>query len=170
MSLSEREAWTILHGTLLGTIFLLAFAGGLAGLYRRIPERLSTALTHNPIRLARLCAWLTAAMAWLTVLSGTFVVYPWYRDGTASSPRAFLLASPGTAEWHAFGMEWKEHVGWLAAIAATVVAYAITYYGPTMAGRVGERRALTIFYVAGFSAAAIAGMFGAFINKVAPIR
>jgi hypothetical protein len=50
-------------------------------------------------------------------------------------------------------MEWKEHVGWLAPIAATVVAFAVTYY-----------------FVVSFATAAIAGMFGAFINKVAPIR
>jgi hypothetical protein len=28
MSLTEREAWTVIHGMVLGAIFLLAFAGG----------------------------------------------------------------------------------------------------------------------------------------------
>jgi 1,4-dihydroxy-2-naphthoyl-CoA synthase len=46
----------------------------------------------------------------------------------------------------------------------------VTYYGPTLAKKVGERRALMIFFVVAFLAAAAAGMFGAFINKVAPIR
>ena len=32
MELNSRETWTVIHGLILGTIFLLAFAGGLAGL------------------------------------------------------------------------------------------------------------------------------------------
>ena len=67
-------------------------------------------------------------------------------------------------------MEWKEHVGWLAPIAATVVAFAVTYYGPMLAKKAGECRALMIFYILAFATAAIAGLFGAFINKIAPIR
>jgi len=51
-----------------------------------------------------------------------------------------------------------------------VVAFAVTYYGPALAKKVGERRALMIFFVAAFATAAIAGVFGAFINKVAPVR
>ena len=33
MSISIREAWTVIHGMVFGAGFLLAFAGGLAGLY-----------------------------------------------------------------------------------------------------------------------------------------
>jgi len=69
-----------------------------------------------------------------------------------------------------FGMEWKEHVSWLAPIAATVVAFAVTYYGQTLAQKANERRALLIFYIIAFLTAGIAGVFGAFINKVVPIR
>ena len=121
--------------------------------------------------------WGMATIAWATVITGTFIVYPWYRakppEGTvdlANFPRYLLLASPNTAAWHTFGMEWKEHVGWLAPIAATVVAFAVTYYGPALAKKVGERRALMIFFVISFFAATAAGVFGAFINKVAPVR
>jgi hypothetical protein len=31
---TSRETWTLIHGLILGTFFLLAFAGGLAGLWR----------------------------------------------------------------------------------------------------------------------------------------
>jgi hypothetical protein len=79
-----------------------------------------------------------------------------------------LLADPSIAEWHRFGMEWKEHVGWSAPIAATMVAFAVTYYGPRLAKKADERRSPMIFYVIGFAAAATAGVFGAFINTVAP--
>jgi hypothetical protein len=114
--------------------------------------------------------WAMAVIAWATVITGTFIVYPWYRAQDPTSARSILLADPATAQWHSFGMEWKEHVGWLAPIAATVVAFAVTYYGPSLAKKVGERRALLIFFVIAFTAAGIAGMFGAFINKVAPVR
>ncbi len=33
MSLNVREFWAAAHGMILGAVFLLAFAGGLAGLY-----------------------------------------------------------------------------------------------------------------------------------------
>jgi len=177
MSVSAREAWTVLHGMLFGAGFLVAFTGGLAGLYSLRPEWVTVqGIKERMVRL-KVGLWAMAVLAWATVISGSFIVYPWYRaappEGTTdltAYPRYLLLADPSQAQWHKLGMEWKEHVGWLAPIAATVVAFAVTYYGPTLAERVGERRALIIFYILAFTAAAIAGTFGAFINKVAPIR
>jgi len=170
MSISIRESWTVLHGMLFGAAFLLAFAGGLAGLYSLQPEWVTVeGLKERMFRL-KAGLWGMALIAWLTVISGTFIVYPWYRVKDPTSPRSILLADPSTAAWHTFGMEWKEHVGWLAPIAATIVAFAVTYYGPALAQKVGERRALMVFFIVAFATAAIAGMFGAFINKVAPVR
>jgi hypothetical protein len=170
MSVSDREAWTVLHGMIFGAVFLLAFAGGLAGLYSLRPEWLTVAGIKE--RMARMTVglWVMAGVAWLTVISGTFVVYPWYRDPAKTSAKSILLANAGTAEWHNFGMEWKEHVGWLAPIAATVVAFTVAYYGPALAKKVGERRTVAIFFIVAFTCAAFAGIFGAFLNKVAPVR
>lgn len=170
MSVSEREAWTVLHGMIFGAVFLLAFGGGLAGLYSLRPEWVTMAGIKERMLRMKAGLWVMAGVAWLTVFSGTFIVYPWYRSPAKDSARSILLANPGTAEWHSFGMEWKEHVGWLAPIAATIVAYAISYYGPSLAKKVGERRTLAIFFTVAFATAAIAGIFGAFLNKVAPVR
>ncbi len=177
MEVTLREGWTVLHGMLFGAAFLVAFAGGLAGLYSLRPEWVTVAGIQERMMRLKVGLWGMAGIAWATVVTGTFIVYPWYRakppEGTvdlSAFPRYLLLANPNTAEWHNFGMEWKEHVGWLAPIAATVVAFAVTYYGPSLAKRVGERRALMIFFIASFAAATAAGVFGAFINKVAPIR
>ncbi len=177
MEISIREVWTVLHGMLFGAAFLVAFAGGLAGLYSLRPEWVTVAGIQERMMRLKVGLWGMAAIAWATVITGTFIVYPWYRakppEGTVdltNFPRYLLLANPNTAAWHSFGMEWKEHVGWLAPIAATVVAFAVTYYGPSLAKRVGERRALMVFFVISFLAATVAGVFGAFINKVAPIR
>jgi hypothetical protein len=85
-------------------------------------------------------------------------------------PRNFLLSSPDTVLWHTFGMEWKEHVAWLTPIIATSVAFIVTRYG----GRRGQmpkvRNALITMFTMAFMAAAAAGLFGAFINKIAPTR
>lgn len=177
MEISVREGWTVLHGMLFGAAFMVAFAGGLAGMYSLRPEWVTVAGVKERLLRLKVGMWAMALIAWATVVSGTFIVYPWYRakppegiTDLTSYPRYWLLASESTAGWHQFGMEWKEHVGWLAPIAATVVAFAVTYYGPSLAKRVGERRALMVFFVVSFAAASIAGIFGAFINKIAPIR
>src|SRR6266511_2810568 len=114
MELTSRETWTLIHGLILGSLFLLAFAGGLAGLYS-----------------------FRTVLAWATVITGTWVVYPWYRETIAGkslaacgglqapnskcSPKEFLLSntSGDTSDWHEFGMEWKEHIAWMAPMLAT---------------------------------------------------
>src|SRR5262245_21207005 len=173
MSISALESWTVLHGMGFGALFLVAFAGGLAGLYSLRPEWVTVVGIQERLTRLKVGLWGMAAVAWATVITGSFVVYPWYRaappKGTVdltNFPRYLLLANPNTAEWHNFGMEWKERVGWLAPSAATVVAFAVTYYGPALAKKVGERRALMVFFIVAFLAAAAAGIFGAFINKV----
>jgi hypothetical protein len=176
MEVSVREGWTVLHGMLFGAVFLLAFAGGLAGLYSLRPEWVTVEGIKERLFRMKVGLWSMALVAWATVISGTFIVYPWYRAkppqgaDLSAFPRSLLLSKPTTAEWHNFGMEWKEHVGWLAPIAATVVAFVVMYYGPQLTKKVGERRAVMVFFVIAFATAAIAGVFGAFINKVAPIR
>jgi hypothetical protein len=117
-----------------------------------------------------------AVVAWLTVIIGTWIVYPWYRAkplagaDLAMFPRSFLLSKPTTAEWHKFGMEWKEHVAWLAPILATAVAYMVTRYGNKLAKDDQVRRAVIVLFSVAFFAAAVAGLFGALINKAAPVR
>jgi len=120
-----------------------------------------------------------AALAWLTVILGTYVVYPWYRakppagTGTAmlaGYPKYLLVSSPRTAEWHEFGMEWKEHVAWFTPILATAVAFVVTRYRGRLAADVDVRRALLILLCLAFFTASVAGLLGALINKAAPTR
>ena len=181
MEFTERELWAVIHGLVLGTLFLLAFGGGLAGIYS-LKERYLTAegLAERSPRLL-IGTSIMAVVAWLTVLTGTFIVYPWYRVTPPTGvdlkdqsvlgdfPRYWLLASDRTAEWHKFGMEWKEHVAWMAPFLATAVAFAVIYYGAQLARRGEIRRAVMIFFTLAFLAAGAAGLFGAFITKVAPV-
>jgi hypothetical protein len=182
MEFSDKEIWAVGHGLILGTLFLLAFGGGLAGLYSLKAQLLTEeGIAERTPRLL-IGSVVMAVVAWLTVLSGTFVVYPWYRaappeglDQTVQSPglldfpRYWLLASDRTAEWHKFGMEWKEHVAWIAPFLATAVAFAVLYYGSQLVRRGEIRRAAIIFFTLAFIAAGVAGLFGAFITKAAPV-
>ena len=169
MELSQRELWTVLHGMVLGATFLLAFAGGLAGLYSLRPELLTATGIRERLPRLEIGTVVMAIVAWLTVLSGTWIVYVWYRDPAPTSPRSLLLANPAKAEWHTFGMEWKEHIAWLAPMVATAVAFAVVYYGPRLAKEPGMRKVLIALFVFAFAVAGVAGLFGAFINKMAPI-
>ena len=176
MSMTDREIWGLIHGMGFGALFLLAFAGGMAGLYSLRPELLT--VTGIRERMTRLVAgtWLMAIAAWGTVLTGTYVVYPWYRakppEGAAllDYPRYYLLANPNLAEWHNFGMEWKEHVAWFSPILATVVAFVVLRYGKRLAEYPYLRNVLMVTFVLAFGAAAVAGLMGALITKAAPIH
>jgi len=176
MELTNRESWAVIHGMVLGALFLLAFGGGLAGLWS-LREKLLTSEGVSE-RTPRLLIGTVgmAVVAWLAVIVGTWVVYPWYRavppEGTTdltSFPKSLLLASPTTADWHNFAMEWKEHVAWFAPFLATAVAFAVAYYGLQLVRRGDIRRAAMVFFVLAFVAAGIAGLFGALITKAAPI-
>lgn len=176
MSISGREFWTVIHGMGVGTIFLLAFAGGLAGLWSLRPEWVTAAGIQERLRRLYAGTWIMAIIAWLTVITGTYIVYPWYRAKPPAGadlsqfPRSYLLANPELAAWHTFGMEWKEHVAWLSPILATAVAYVVVRYGPMLANEPKIRQALIVLFTLSFFAAGVAGVFGAFINKMAPIR
>ncbi|HEV8282570.1 MAG TPA: hypothetical protein VGQ02_11960, partial [Candidatus Limnocylindrales bacterium] len=90
-------------------------------------------------------------------------------DALKEFPRYWLIAGERTAQWHEFGMEWKEHVAWLAPFLATAVAFTVLYYGVQLVRRGEIRNALIVFFTLAFIAAGIAGLFGAFITKAAPV-
>ena len=176
MTLTARESWAVIHGMMLGALFLLAFAGGLAELINLGSEWTTEAGIVKRVRRLIAGTWIMAIVAWLTVITGTYIVYPWYRakppEGADLTmfPRSFLLSKPDTAGWHNFGMEWKEHVAWFAPILATAVAYMVTRYGTKLAKDEQVRHAIIVLFTIAFLTAAVAGLFGAFINKAAPIH
>jgi hypothetical protein len=174
--MTDREIWGLIHGMGFGALFLLAFAGGLAGLYSLRPELLTvTGLRERMIRLVAGTS-LMAIAAWGTVITGTYIIYPWYRAAPPAGanlidyPRYYLLDNPNLAAWHTFGMEWKEHVAWFAPILATVVAFIVLRYGKKLAEMPYLRNVVIISFVVAFTAAAVAGLFGALITKAAPIH
>jgi hypothetical protein len=117
MELTNRETWALIHGMGLGALFLLAFGGGLAGLYSLRPNLLTEEGVAERTPRLLIGTIGMAVVAWVAVIVGTWIVYPWYRavppEGTTdltAFPKSLLVASPNTADWHNFAMEWKEHV------------------------------------------------------------
>ncbi|MFG3497999.1 hypothetical protein [Streptomyces sp. NPDC047928] len=170
LGFTGREWWTVVHGMGLGALFLLAFAGGLAELYSLKPTLVTRAGVVRRMRRVRIGVTGMAVAAWATVITGTWTVYPWYRERTPDSARSQLLADPATADWHEFGMEWKEHIAWFSPFLATAVAFIVWYYGPGLIRHERVRHTTIALFVLAFAFAAIAGALGAFITKVAPVQ
>ena len=169
MDLTNREFWALVHGVLLGGAFLLAFTGGLAGFFSLRPELLTAQGVRERVRRLE---WGTVAMAiltWLTVIVGTWIVYPWYREDTPDSPRSLLLENPDTADWHEFAMEWKEHIAWISPMLATAAAFMVLYYRDDLIRNTLAKRIAMGLFIAAFVVAVIAGLLGALITKKAPV-
>ena len=92
MEMTARSLWTMVHGMGFGALYLLACSGAFVELYRRYAPSSSGEVTEGDETF--LCAYLIAmaVVAWITVLTGAFIIYPWYR----------AAAPPGTADLSAF--------------------------------------------------------------------
>lgn len=170
MSFTDRELWGLIHGMGFGALFLLAFAGGLAEFWGLRPALETVEGMAGKIRRLKIGTTLMMIAAWGTVLTGTWIVYPWYREQVPTSPRSVLLSSTETELWHKFAFEWKEHVAWIAPILSTVVVFIVFYYGAGLIKNDRARKIAMAMLSASFVIAAIAGALGAFVTKVAPIR
>ncbi len=177
MELTQHSLMTVLHGLIFGGFFLLAIFGVVAELCRSFWTRQPAMLTDRGHAMERFYLILLVGLGWAAVLSGAYIVYPWYRaippaglSDLSGFPQRLLLSSPTTAGWHSLGMEWKEHVAWMAPIAMTMVAYVLTVYKKRTEQFMRIRATVLSFAVVAFLAAASAGLFGAMLNKVAPVK
>jgi hypothetical protein len=156
---------------------LLACSGALVELYRFTTSSDPVETTAGEERFIKAYLMIMVVFAWTAVLTGAYVIYPWYRavapPGTtdlSAFPQRLLLASPTTSGWHSLGMEWKEHVAWFAPISITMVAFVFIRYGRDLRNHRQLRAGVLSFALVSFVAAGIAGFFGAMINKYAPVQ
>jgi hypothetical protein len=176
MEIDSHSLWTLIHGMGFGALYLLASSGALFALHQRL-QPASPAVSSGNNRFLGAYLSLMAALAWLSVLTGTYIIYPWYRfpapagaTNLAPYPRALLLAHPSTSAWHSVGMEWKEHVAWLVPIAITATAFVVLRYGRELSRHPQLRTVLLTFVVTSLIAAGVAGFFGAMLDKNAPVE
>jgi hypothetical protein len=170
MELTFRELVTALHGMLFGGFFLMALFG------------VHVLLLDRPAAPAPTPHWQSfylvamTVLGWAAVLSGAYIIYPWYRAvapagaDLALYPKFLLTAHPSTAGWHSLGMEWKEHVAWIAPMATTMVAFVLLKHRAAWNAHRQVRATVLGFAAAAFLAAAIAGGWGAMIDKKAPVQ
>jgi hypothetical protein len=177
MEITTRALWATIHGMGFGALYLLACSGALVELYRRYAPGPAQSSMAGEERFLQVYLVLMAVLAWLAVITGTYILYPWYRAvapaGTANLaafPQQFLKSNPATIGWHSLGMEWKEHVAWLTPISTTMAAAVFLRYGREIRNHPQLRSALLCFVAVSFLAAAVAGFFGAMINKHAPLE
>ena len=177
MEITVRSLLTLIHGMGFGALYLLACSGAIVELYRRYSPVAQAPVTARDEAFLRLYLVVMAAFAWLAVLTGAYLIYPFYRaaapPGTvnlAGFPQRLLMSSPSTIAWHSIGMEWKEHVAWLAPISITMAAAVFLRYGRHLRRHPRLRSAVLCFVLVSFLAAGIAGFFGAMIDKYAPVQ
>lgn len=152
-----------------GAGFLLAFSGGLSGFWSLRPELVTAAGVVERTRRLVIGTVSMAAIAWATVITGTWIVYPWYREKDPTSAKERLLADPDTADWHHFGMEWKEHAAWVVPFLATAAAFIVVYYKTDLVRNNAARRLGMTLLIAAFAVAAVVGALGALITKNATV-
>ncbi len=179
MQITLRELVTILHGMLFGGFFLMAL---FAAFVLLLDWSDSGRCELHAASVPPVPRWQTtyfialAACGWAAVLSGAYVIYPWYRAAAPAGadlalyPKALLTSHATTAGWHTLGMEWKEHVAWIAPMAATMVAFVMTRHRAAWNASCQVRNAVLGFAAAAFLATALAGGWGAMIAKAAPVR
>jgi hypothetical protein len=177
MELTARAFWTIVHGMGFGALYLLACSGAMVEWWRHTSSQRGGAGGAAGDTFLRVYLTSMAALAWLAVLTGAYIIYPWYRAAApanmsdlAGYPQRSLLSSAATAQWHTIGMEWKEHVAWLAPISITMAAAVFFKYGERgIRAYPALRKAVLGFVLVSFFSAAIAGLFGALLSKKAPV-
>ncbi|HEY2469130.1 MAG TPA: hypothetical protein VGI45_15010 [Terracidiphilus sp.] len=176
MEMTTRGLWTLIHGMGFGGIYLLACPVAIIEVFRRYKP-----YALQPIEIADetfLGRWFVAmaVLAWITVLTGAYMIYPWYRavppPGTAvldAFPQAMLKSSSDTIGWHSIGMEWKEHIAWIVPISITMAASVFLHYRRSLRNYPQLRLAVLIFVFVSFGCAGIAGFFGAELSEHAPV-
>jgi hypothetical protein len=174
---SERSLWTMIHGIGLGGSALLALAAALFAVYLMRPLRGPVGPSEDRSGPVAALTSFIALMIWLTTIVGTYVIFPPYRatppEGTsdlAQFPRSRLLAEPATAWLHAYAMETKEHLPFIAAILATAVAFVAWRYRRRFLEDRQLRRIATGFLAMCFLIVSYVSLLGVFINKVAPLE
>jgi hypothetical protein len=177
MLFTDRSIWTMVHGIGLGGAALMGLAAALFYVYAaRISHGPALAAANASRALAALSVF-TAVMLWLTVLVGTYVIFPPYRATPPAGvtdltqfPRSLIQASSETAWLHSFAMESKEHVPWIASMLATAVAFVTVRYRATVLNDAALRNMAAILLGICFALVSFVSLMGIFVNKVAPLQ
>jgi hypothetical protein len=168
---------TMMHGIVFGGGALLSLFAALCLLYASGLAHPTGTIRTGPSRVVALLTTAAAVALWMTVIGGTYVVFPPYRvpppEGVTSLlayPRAFVLSDPSTAWLHSFGMEIKEHVPWIAAMLTTAVAFVATRHREQLWKDALLNRTVMAVLALCLALVSFVSLLGVFVNKVAPVQ
>lgn len=171
---SAASIWTMIHGIALGGGALVTLFAALFSL--QVMDR------EGPVKSShtRYLVWLmmiTVVLLWLSVLVGTYIIFPPYRatppEGLVDLtrfPKSFVQSNPNTAWLHSFAMETKEHVPWISAMLATAVAFIGAYYRSQVLTNKSLNQVATILLTISFLLVSYVALLGIFVNKAAPLQ
>ena len=176
MLFTDRSIWTMVHGIGLGGAAMMGLAAAWFYLYAARATDESGASPTASRALAGVTIF-TAATLWVTVLVGTYIIFPLYRATPPAGvtdltefPRTLVLANPDTAWLHSFAMESKEHMPWIASMLATAVAFvSARYRSRALYDKSLRNMALGLLAIS-FALVAFVSLMGVFVNKVAPLQ
>jgi hypothetical protein len=176
MLFSTPSVLTMVHGIVFSGGALLALAAALFSVrVLALPDGAEVPHAHAH-GFARVTA-MAAGLLWVSVIAGAFVVFPLYRlappEGAtdlAAFPRALLMSDPETRWLHAFAMEIKEHLPWVAAMLATAAAFVAQRYRRTLLADAALRRMVAAALSVSFLIVSWVALLGVFVNKVAPLQ
>ena len=176
MLFSTPSLLTMVHGIALSGGALLALAASLFAVRAMaLPDGVPV-MPAQGTSFARVTL-LTALLLWASVLGGAYLVFPLYRatppEGLtmlAAYPRALLVSNPETRWLHAFAMEIKEHMPWIAAMLATAAAFIARRHRATLLADGALRRVVSALLSATFVIVSFVALLGVFVNKVAPLE
>jgi hypothetical protein len=176
MLFTQDSILTMLHGIILGGGALLALGAALFSLRAMRADGVPDAVMEQQSRYLKWLTMFTAVVLWLTVLGGTYLVFPPYRatppeglTDLTQYPRSLIQSNPGTVWLHAFGMEIKEHMPWIAAMLSTAVAFLSVRFGSRLLSDPPLNRMATTMLAICFVLVSFVAILGTFINKVAPL-
>lgn len=120
MEITVRGLWTLIHGMGFGALYLLACSGALVELHRFTTSSPPSEATPGQERFLKVYLLAMVVLAWAAVLTGAYVIYPWYRaapppgtTGLSMFPQRLLMSSPTTIDWHSLGWNGKSmSPGW----------------------------------------------------------
>jgi len=152
------ELTGIIHG-LLGTGFLMAFAGALVELVE---------LGARGVKRLKIYTTVMAAILMTKIILGDFI-YTFYRAPTPDSPRSLIKA--GTTPWvHNIGMELKEHIAHYVPVLLVIVTFIVFYYNDALIKDRRLRAIIAVLLSAAMLWTLIAFGLGAYITKTQPLK
>jgi len=158
----------IVHGIVLGGLFIAALAATFAALFSFRQDLLTGEGCVRRIRTLKLLGGASLVAGWAAVLLGTFVIDPYFHGG--NDPPAHVLESfSGTIRWVTWAMPAKENLAWMSVLLTSAAVVALFSRPQLLLARGWARRLVLAFLGLALLFAGLAGLLGAGLAKVGPI-